>query len=520
MAPLSSEGASDPTALDVSWLGLDAEFVRSALLQENYFPRHRPEATELPPVLGSELLSPEVATQLDSLPRRNDRECPGYAGAELRLTRFDLTMRHAQIPHPRPYASLAMAIGEGWQTLAPKIASERSGLRPRKHTDGRLFIMSSYGVDHDDDADVLAAEEEFGREFIVRADIKSFFPSIYTHAVAWAIEGKAAAKRTKNDREALHNVLDFRLRDCRRQETNGVAIGPGTSNVAAELILAEVDRRMADDEFGAYERYIDDYTFLAPSYAQAQKFVDRLQMHLHEFELQLNPTKTSIQALPAPEKPSWVSQLVLHQPPVGAKASQLDAYLDFAIELSGRYSNGSVLQYALAIVVRRSDLNEILPTVASRLLNLAFHRPALMPLLVKVLGVVGYDIPQLHDALTKMTKAALSGMKSDVAAWGIYALWCAGLPVDSEVVDLATERREVVPLTLLLASGAWGDTHVAEYLSAVFDQGDAYDRDSHWLLTYEAFVRGMFTDHQDPSFEVLASNGVRFVSVDDMPYLF
>lgn len=461
---MTNDDNPDSPPLDVSWLGLDAEFVQSALLRENYFPRQRPEATELPPVLGSGALTPEVARQLDAVPRRSDRECPGYAGVELRLTRFDLTLRHAQVPHPRPYASLAMAIGEGWQTLAPKIASERSGLRPRKHTDGRLFIMSSYGADGDD-ADVLAAEEEFGREFIVRADIKNFFPSIYTHAVAWSIEGKAAAKRTKNDKEALHNILDFRLRDCRRQETNGVAIGPGTSNVAAELILAEVDRRMADDGFGAYDRYIDDYSFLAPSYSQAQKFVDRLQVHLHEFELQLNPTKTSIQALPAPEKPSWVSQLVLHQPPVGAKVSQLNAYLDFAIELSGRFSNGSVLQYALAIIVRRGDLNEILPSMASRILNLAFHRPALMPLLVKVLHVVGYDVPQLHDALTKITKAALSGMKSDVAAWGIYALWCAGLPIGSEVVDLATERREVIPLTLLLASGAWGGSSAAEYLS-------------------------------------------------------
>lgn len=513
MVPLASDDSPDTDALDVSWLGLDTEFVQSALLQENYFPRQRREATELPPVLGSELLSPAVAEELGSVPRRKDPDCGGYAGVELRLTRFDLTLRHAQIPHPYPYASLATTISRGWPTLAPKIASERSGLRPRRHTDGRLFIMSSYDVG-DDDAEVLAAEEDFGQEFIVKADIKSFFPSIYTHAIAWAIEGKSAAKRTKHDKRALHNELDFRLRDCRRQETNGVAIGPGTSNVAAELILAEVDRRMAEDGFRSYDRYIDDYTFLAPSYSQAQDFVNRLQMHLHDFELQLNPTKTKIQALPAPEKPNWVSQLILHQPPVGATVAQLNAYMDYAIDLSGRHSNGSVLQYALTLVVGRADLNEILPAVSSRLLNLVFHRPALMPVFVRVLRIVGYDVPQLHDALAKITKAALSGMKSDVASWGIYASWCAGLPVGPEIVDLAIERQEVVPLTLLLTSGAWGGDAVNEYLSAVVDQGDAYDRDAHWLLAYEAYARGLFEEHRDPSFEIMRDNEVRFVLAD------
>lgn len=498
---------------DVSWLGLDAEFVQSALLEENYFPRQKPEATELPPVLGSESFSAKVAEELDALPRRKDKLCSGYAGVELRLTRFDLTLRQAQIPHPRPYASLALCISNGWHDLAPKIASERSGLRPRKHTDGRLFVMNSYDT-ADESKSPEESNGEFGREFIVKADIKNFFPSVYTHAVAWALVGKSTAKRTKSDRNSLHNMLDFRLRDCRRQETNGVAIGPGTSNVAAELILAEVDRRMAECGFNSYERYIDDYTFLSQNYSQAQEFIDQLQMHLHEFELQLNPTKTSIQALPAAEKPGWINQLILHQPPIDGGVPQLNAYLDFAIELSKKHSNGSVMQYAMKLITERPDLNESLSAISTRLLNLAFHRPALMPMLVKVLRVVDYEVPQLQAGLTKITKAALARMKSDAAAWGVYALWCASLPIDSDVIDLAVERREVVPLTLLLASGALEGSSAARCLAGMFEQGDAYDRDSLWLFAYEAHVRGVSSNHRDPSFEVLASNDVRFVGND------
>lgn len=97
---------------------------------------------------------------------------------------------------------------------------------------------------------------------------------------------------------------------------------------------------------------------------------------------------------------------------------------------------------------------------------------------------------------------------------GVYALWCASLPIDSDVIDLAVERREVVPLTLLLASGALEGSSAARCLAGMFEQGDAYDRDSLWLFAYEAHVRGVSSNHRDPSFEVLASNDVRFVGND------
>lgn len=508
-----NQGDNSPDATNgLSWLDVDEEFVKSALLMRNYFPRQRPDATELPPVLGSESLSSNAAAELGQLKTRRDSDCPGYGGVELRLTRFDLALRHAQIPHPKPYASLAMAIGEGWSTIAPKISSHRSGLQPRRYVDGRLFVMNSYG-DTKADEDIQGLQT-FGHKFIVKADIKHFFPSIYTHAIAWAMAGKVKAKKNRRKNGELYNKLDYYFRECRRGETNGVAIGPGTSNVAAELILAEVDRQMAGEGFGNYRRYIDDYTFLASSYSDAVEFVNKLQARLSEYELHLNPIKTNIQALPTPGKPSWLTQLLLRKPPVDAKAAQLNAFIDFAIELSVRHPHGSVLKYMLAILTHGEGSSfKSLPSVAPRLLELTYHQPALIPLFLHVLKAVDFDLPQLQEALTKIAKEALNGMKSDVAAWAIYALQLGRFSISSEVVGIAMARKEVVPLTLLLESNEWGDADVGNYLTESC-KGDAYDRHRHWLLAYEAFIRGMFSDHRDESFEVMASHNVQFLSPD------
>ena len=45
-------------------MGLDNEFVFSALLQHNYFPTQKEDKEELPHVLTSKMLTPDVATLL------------------------------------------------------------------------------------------------------------------------------------------------------------------------------------------------------------------------------------------------------------------------------------------------------------------------------------------------------------------------------------------------------------------------------------------------------------------------
>ena len=70
---------------------------------------------------------------------------------------------------------------------------------------------------------------------LVQADIKSFYPSIYTHSLAWAIHGKRHIRKGNNrhDYTLLGNRLDRLFQYSNDQRTNGIPIGPVVSDIVA-----------------------------------------------------------------------------------------------------------------------------------------------------------------------------------------------------------------------------------------------------------------------------------------------
>lgn len=44
-----------------------------------------------------------------------------------------------------------------------------------------------------------------GKRYVVKADISTCFPSIYTHSIPWALAGKATAK--KNSRKKRNGII-------------------------------------------------------------------------------------------------------------------------------------------------------------------------------------------------------------------------------------------------------------------------------------------------------------------------
>jgi hypothetical protein len=79
---------------------------------------------------------------------------------------------------------------------------------------------------------------------LISADIQNFYPSIYTHSIPWAIHGKATAKQRMGDPHLYGNRLDKSTAGCQEGQTVGVAIGPDTSLIVAECLLAAVEREL------------------------------------------------------------------------------------------------------------------------------------------------------------------------------------------------------------------------------------------------------------------------------------
>lgn len=88
-------------------------------------------------------------------------------------------------------------------------------------------------------------------KFVGLADISTFYPSIYTHSIAWAIHGKTFARQNRNCDKLLGNKIDRVLRNANDGQTNGIPVGNAVSDLIAELILSAIDDEI-DDRLSQY----------------------------------------------------------------------------------------------------------------------------------------------------------------------------------------------------------------------------------------------------------------------------
>jgi hypothetical protein len=138
----------------------------------------------------------------------------------------------------------------------------------------------------------------FGAKYLVDADVSSCFPSIYTHAIPWALVGHPHSKSHRGPTEWF-NQVDWCQRHLKRNETHGVPVGPATSNIINEVILGKVDQALTTAGY-KFVRYIDDYKCYCPSRDKADEFLRDLERELGAYLLLLNTKKVTVEELPLP----------------------------------------------------------------------------------------------------------------------------------------------------------------------------------------------------------------------------
>jgi hypothetical protein len=152
------------------------------------------------------------------------------------------------------------------------------------------------------ESDLVAEAHNY--KYLLNTDIKNFYPSVYTHSIAWALHTKSVV-RTSGNRENFSKFLGLKLDKLFQYAndgcTNGIPIGPAVSDLISEIILAAVDRECSKtleeiDYVGV--RFKDDYRFLCNSKQDALKIIKALQNQLRNFNLFLNEAKSGVKELP------------------------------------------------------------------------------------------------------------------------------------------------------------------------------------------------------------------------------
>lgn len=489
-------------------MSIDKGFAEDALLRHNYFPFQKRMKEELPPVFTSRQLVPDVAAKLTAVKHRKE----GYDQVEYLMTRHTNVSRPISIPHPLPYCHLVKSIIDNWNEFSYICENDISKVKPYQHADDRLLLMD-YGDDHSKSD--IALRFGFGKKFRVHTDITNCFPSIYTHAIPWALVG---FQHSKQNRQNTHwfNQIDYCQRMLKRGETQGIAIGPATSNIISEAILSKIDEVLSKDF--SYFRYIDDYTCYCKTFEEGQLFLRCLREELKKYKLVLNIKKTNTVDLPAPIESDWIVDLSTRMP-IGYlndkqvkmfSSNESIRFIDYAVRVNEKYPDGSVIKYAVKSIINQLD-DSAKRQVLEYLLNLVRHFPILLPLIDKLL-VANSDSAFIYAKYLNLIciENALEG-RSDGIAWSLYYLNMYQLPISYEVIETVIGSRDCIGIILIYLSGAFND-EVLNFANSI-DKTDVYELDQYWLLFYQLFFDGKHPNpyNNDDTFDILKAEDVSFI---------
>lgn len=491
---------------------LGATFVRGALLQSNYFPSQKRVNTEIPPVFSTEALTPPVAKAVHDI--NMQRKC-GFDLVVYRVTRHNNIQRIMSIPHPKPYVDFVFTIANHWKEIEYICENDKSLIIPRRHKDGRLIIMD-YEPPYFANKRIL--EHSFARRFRLKTDISSCYPSIYSHAVPWALVGFGTAKKAKNDSRMWFNNIDKRQRMLCRNETSGVPIGPATSNILAEAILARVDGNLAEYN---YCRYIDDYTGYFESYDKATKFILKLSEKLERFKLRLNEKKTKIEKLPVASCPDWIISLKNHFP-ADKRLCHSDAirFFDYAVNVQKNNPDESVLKYATKVVIGKKKTDIAMETCIQYILQLSFYYPVLVSMLNKSLTTSLFDGRRCPKQLNDLLQDSIVYRRSDIMCWILFYLLRHDMLLRKDQAEGIVETEDAFALTLLSLFPEYANSVVT--FAEQLDSDDPYELDQYWILRYQLYFKGLIKTnkvsqkHELPIFKVLKHHKVSFLKDDEL----
>ncbi len=410
--------------------------------------------------------------------------------------------RHLGIPHPEAYAVQSLAISRHWKEISthcnqPSPAISRIHVR---HTgSGSIFEMNYKGRER-----YQLEEDEIrwmaGAQYVVHADVASCFPSIYTHSIPWALHGKVVAKKSTSITALAGNLLDKCTQNTRDKQTNGLLIGPHSSNIIAEIILTKIDAELQAKGYSRLARHIDDYAFYADDFAQAERFVKDLGMCLRGFEVSLNDMKTRILPLPRPSTENWIQRLNRFAFPNDEEVrfSIVRSFLDLALECAQAAGKSTPLNYAIKALSNPKSprkLNER----ARRLyvleaMNLALAYPYLAPQLDKhVFNRYGHDdlAVQVAEFSSALAKMGLRKLYPDAIAHALYYVLKHGVALSLDDNDL----KEIVALDDCIANVLlleYATRHKrTKVVSAIklraneIKTTDSREKDKNWLLIYQ-----------------------------------
>ncbi len=438
--------------------------------------------------------------------------------------------RKMAIPHPFAYQRLCSCLKENWVHIQNHFRDKTAGhthkisrIHLRRIFDkAHLFEMNykNWRIDPSPEVNLL-----HGKHYLAKADISTCFPSIYTHALSWALVGKEQSKSNRG-KDEWYNQIDHFTQNINHGETHGLLIGPHASNLLSEIILTTVDAELYKKH--RYIRNIDDFDCYTRTHEEAERFIIDLNKQLQLFGLTLNHKKTSIQRLPQAAVTNWTRKLNsfdLGEADDLVNYKKARAILDLAIELIHENSEkSSILNYTIKILLKKKLTNNAQNYCAKTMLHLAFIYPYLVPLLDECVFVpLGLALPHttvqgtvfrpynpIAEFSNELFQVELKKANYEAVSYAIYF----AIKYKFELAEL--DAQKIIEtgscIAMLLAHLYFeqrNDKQPCETLKNRAKEllNDKGDFDQNWLFVYEGLPESCLKDEWKPMKQV----GVSFV---------
>lgn len=414
--------------------------------------------------------------------------------------------RNINITHPIPQALLAKEIAYNWKSIQRHLLKNRycldniqinkSGARALKEINFRVHQAKKRFI-------------EATCNWVVRTDITRFYPSIYTHSIAWAMYGKENVKAQMSVYDgALADRLDCLVRASNRNQTIGIPIGPETSRIIAEIISCDIDTKFfqqhPNEKPENIDRLQDDWFIGTDTLEQAESLLSSIARVYREFGLEINGSKTSIDHILAQSGTPWVAEIdsFLSHGPKPLSGARLREFLDLTLRLQSANQDSAAVSYSLAVIRSRNFNLDDIELLESFLLKAAILAPIAMDrictLLINIQVKLGnLALKRVGARMKSLAEQNLENGNLYEAMWQIYTL--RGLKIKSSSRKIA-EGMEIysgaaIPLILLdmQANDLFlSKLPVGKWEAAVHP--DTILTDPIWLLGYEGIRKGWLAD--------------------------
>lgn len=366
--------------------------------------------------------------------------------------------------------------------------------------------------------------------YALAADISRFYSTLYTHAVAWALETKPWCKANLNTapyHDSLGARLDVAVRKGNDNQTLGIPVGPDTSRIISEIVAVCIDRTLSDrlklSPIRAL-RNVDDWFVGFDTLGKAEDAIAVVANACREYQLEAHPDKTTARDMPWFNELSWPTALnhIKFSPFPRKQLKDIQHFFTLAFDFAKQHPEDNVLNYAVKVTSSSSINAANWREYETYLLRIARANHTTIPTIVQILtsyNASGANIDK--DRVGKLSKDLIdqcspTGRHAEVA-WALFLAKALRIELDHGCFDYITkmESSACALLTLDIRSRnlVSGQIDTSTWEASLTTEGL---NSSMWLLAYEAKLKGWLqginpnyvANHQH--FSVLLSKNISF----------